>query len=200
MAKQSLKDTVPDNEIVRNGEVKNVPNYIFPDGEYAVTGKYRDYSLVTKRIAYRTGTEEDGVNNGKVIEYTTWEDYLCFSSTLEGIFDSYAKILKLSEFKKKKLMTDIKELIEINNKISDLITKTLSDYDKSFNKDQQETVELLDIKEHLKTSIDEANKTREELLKKNAEVDRLIETIKEKSVYIINRDKPKKHRDKKEEE
>jgi hypothetical protein len=25
----SLKDTVPDNEIIRNGEVRNLPNYIF---------------------------------------------------------------------------------------------------------------------------------------------------------------------------
>jgi len=44
----SLKDSVPDNEILRLGEIKNKPNYPFPDGEYGITGKYRDYSLVKK--------------------------------------------------------------------------------------------------------------------------------------------------------
>ena len=55
----SLKDTVPDSEIVRLGEIKNEPNYQI-DNDYGIKGGYRDYSLVKKRIAYRTGTKEDG--------------------------------------------------------------------------------------------------------------------------------------------
>ena len=196
----SLKDTVPDNEIIRNGEVRNEPNYMFPDGNFGITGKYRDYSLVTKRIAYRTGTKEDGDNFGKVIEYTVWEDYPCYVYKLSEVFREYANINNLTTFKTKKLMTSISELVEIENSTSELITQALIGFDTKMNKSQNETLELLDTKECLKNSIEEIKLMKNELIKKSDEVDRLIETIKAKSVYIINKDKPKKHRVPKEED
>ena len=142
----SLKDTVTDNEIVRNGEVRNEPNYQIDD-DYGITGCYKDRSLVKRRLAYRTGNKEDGINFGKIIEYEIWEDVPCYVSTLEGIFKSYAKIIDLTEFKTKKMMKNISELVEIHQHTDDKITKALRGIDTYMNKEQTEVCQLADVKD-----------------------------------------------------
>jgi hypothetical protein len=195
----SLKDTVPDSEIVRLGEIRNRPHYPFPDGLYGISGKYADFSLMCKRIAYRTGTEEDGVNCGKVIEYKMWEDYPCYISTLEGIFKAYAKILNLSEFKTKKMNGDIKELVEIHRKTQDTINKALSGIDKELNYYQEEICTLSDTKQRLLNDINDLKKIKEGIASKITDIDRMYEEIKDKRKIIVDVDKPKKHKIKEEE-
>ena len=63
--KQSLAETVDDSEIVDSGEVVAEPNILIDD-EYGISGNSRDYALVVKKIAHRTGKVEDGENEGKV--------------------------------------------------------------------------------------------------------------------------------------
>lgn len=197
---KSLKETVKDNEIVRNGEVRNKPDYPFPDGLYGITGKYGDYSLVMKRIAYRTGTEEDEKDCGKVIEYEVWEDYPCYVSTLEGIFKSYARILNLSEFKAKKMKGEISELVEIHKKTYNTINKALSGIDGHLNHYQEEVCTLADTKQRLLNDISELTDIKNSLSKKIDDIDKMYAEIKEKRTIIVNVDKPKNHRIPKEKE
>jgi hypothetical protein len=196
----NLKDSVPDSEIIRNGEVRNKPDYPFPDGLYGIKGKYADYSLVTKKLAYRTGTEEDGKYCGKVIEYELWEDYPCYVSTLEGIFKSYAKILNLSEFKTKKMMGDVSELVEIHKKTYDTINKALSGIDQYLSNEQNEICTLADTKQRLLNDIDDLTIIENNIRKKIVNIDRMYSEIKDKRKIIVEVDKPKKHKVKLEEE
>lgn len=199
--KVSLKETVPEDEIVKLGEVKNEPNYIMPDGLYGISGGYMDYSLVKKRIAYRTGNTDDAENEGKVIEYTTWEDVPCYKSTLQGIFEAYAKILNLSEFKRKKLMQSISDLIEINKKTKDKIYKSIGNYDVLFTNEQNDILSLLDKKESLLKDINDLQDIKEEYVKSLNDLEQLKNEIKERRKIIVqDMPKQKKHRLKLEEE
>jgi hypothetical protein len=199
MAKVSLKETVSDSEIVRLGEIRNKPDYPFPDGEYGITGKYADYSLVKKRIAYRTGTAEDGEYDGEVIEYEIWEDYPCYVSTLTGLFESYAKILNLTEFKTKKMKGEISELVAIHQKTHDMINAALKGYDEYLTKEQKEKCHKLDIIGSLEAYIDELKSNINTYRKYEADIERMYNEIKEKRKIIVEVDKPKKHKSKEEE-
>lgn len=189
----SLKDSVPDSEIVRLGEIRNKPDYPFPDGKFGIVGKQKDYSLVTKRIAYRTGTVEDGVNNGKVIEYEAWEDYPCYVGTLEAVFESYAKILNLSEFKNKKMIGEIRELVEIHQNTHNIINKALKGIDAYLTKEQLEICELADTKQRLLEDIAQLKNLKTDCIKVADEINQLHLDIKEKHKIIVDVDKPKKH-------
>jgi len=196
----SLKDSVPDSEIVRLGEVKNSPNYSFPDGNYGITGKYADYSLVKKRIAYRTGTEEDGINNGKVIEYAIFEDVPCYTSTIKGIFESYSQILNLTEFKTKKMKGEISELVEIHQHTQDIISEALKGFEEYLTKEQGKACELTDTIIHLENYIENLESRLDKYKKLDKEIENMYNAIKEKTTIIVNRDKPKNHRTPKENE
>lgn len=195
---KSLKETVSDNEIVRLGEIRNRPDYPFPDNEYGIAGKYKDYSLVNKRIAYRTGTVEDGVNVGKIIEYEVWEDYPCYVSTLEGIFKSYAKILNLTEFKTKKMNGEIAELVAIHRNTNEIINKALGGIDDFMNQEQGEICSLADTKQRLLSEISELKKIKESFVTIIKDVDNMYNEIKDKRKIIVDIDKPKSHKIKEE--
>ena len=194
----SLKDTVPDSEIVRLRKVKNPPNYQIDD-DYGITGGYADYALVKKRIAYRTGTEEDGVNCGRVIEYEIWEDYPCYVSTLEGIFEAYARILNLTEFKKKKMKGNISELVEIHQRTHDMINEALKGIDTYLSKEQEEVCTLADTKQELLNDIKELRQQKSEVIKILNDINKMYNEIKQAKVIIVDRDKPKKRRIKEDE-
>lgn len=194
----SLRDSVKDSEIIRLGEVKNEPNYRI-DENYGISGGYADYSLVKKRMACRKGTEDDGVNFEKVIEYEMWEDYPCYMSTLEGIFKSYAKFLNLSEFKTKKMNGDINELVAIHRNTNDAINKALSGLDSYVSGDKEEICNLVDIKQKLLGEISDLKKLKLDLTNKLKDIDDMYAEIKDKRKIIVDIDKPKKHKIKEEE-
>lgn len=189
----SLKDTVPDSEIVRNGEVKNPPNYQIDDN-YGITGGFRDYSLVKKRIAYRTGTKDDGANCNRIIEYEIWEDVPCYVSSFESIFNSYAKIINLTEFKTKKMKGNISELVEIHRNTQDMISKALKGIDTYMSKEQGEICSLADTKQRLLNDIKELQKQKNNITKILDDIDRMHKEVKKATAIIVDRDKPKKRR------
>ena len=195
----SLKDTVPDSEIVRNGEVKNPPNYQIDDN-YGITGGFRDYSLVKKRIAYRTGTKDDGANCNRIIEYEIWEDVPCYVSSFESIFNSYAKIINLTEFKTKKMKGNISELVEIHRNTQDMISKALNEIDTYISKEQGEICSLADTKQRLLNDIKELRQQKSEVIKILNDINKMHNEIKQARVIIVDRNKPKKHRVKLEDE
>lgn len=191
MAKRkTLKDTVPEDEIVDLGEIINEPNYPFPDGEYGITGGISDYSLVVKKIAYRTGTAEDGDNIGKVIRYENWVDYPSYHSDLVGIFKSYAKILNLSEFKKKKMKSDISELVNIHKNTYDIINTTLGDMVKPLSKEQESVALLLDMKQDLISEVNELRSSIKDLHELESEVTKELKKAR-KIVVDVNKTKKK---------
>jgi uncharacterized coiled-coil protein SlyX len=198
--KGSLKDTVKDEEIVRKGEETSKPTYPFPDGEYGMDSGYRDYSLVKKRIAYRTGKEEDGEDFGKVIEYTTWDDVPCYSSTPEGIFMSYKKLLNLSDFKSKKIIKGVQDLMDIANETDRKINEALKGYTDNLTKQQHEICDLTNSITELNQYVKEQQSRLDKYISMDKEVDKMYEKIKEKTTIIINRDKQKNHRMPKENE
>ena len=194
----SLKDTVADHEIVRLGEVKNEPNYIFPDGEFGIVGGYKDYSLVKKKLSYRTGTSEDGENEGKVIEYEAWQDYPCYVSTLEGIFESYIQILNLTEFKTKKMRSTIGELVGIHQRTDNMVSEALKGIDAYLSQEQSGVCNLADTKQRLLNDIKELQQQKDTYIKLQTDINRMYNEIKEARTIIVDRDKPKKHRIKEE--
>ena len=189
----SLKDTVPDSEIIRLGEVRNEPNYPIDDN-YGIAGGYDDYSLVKKRIAYRTGTEEDGINNKKIIEYEIWEDAPCYVSTLEAIFNAYAKKINLTEFKSKKMKGNISELVEIHRNTQNMISKALKGIDTYLSNEQTEVCQLADTKQRLLNDIEELQKQKNNITKILDDIDRMHKEVKKATAIIVDRDKPKKRR------
>jgi hypothetical protein len=194
-----LKDTVPDNEIVRNGEVRNEPIYPFPDGIYGISGEYRNYSLVKKRLAYRTGTEEDGINMNRVIEYAIWEDVPCYAANIEDIFESYAQILNLTEFKSNKLKGEIKELVDIHRHTDEMISTALKGFSEYLTNEQRKKCQLTDSIIGLEAYITQLKDRLDKYKKLDHEIDNMYKTIKEKTTIIVNRDKPKDHKVKLEE-
>lgn len=195
----SLKDTVPDSEIIRLGEVRNEPNYPIDDN-YGIAGGYDDYSLVKKRIAYRTGTKEDGQYESKIIEYAIYEDAPCYVSTFVDMFNAYAKKSNLTEFKTKKMKGDISELVEIQQHTQDKINKALKGIDAYLNKEQLEVCELADTKQRLLTDIEELKKQKSEVTKILHDINKMYKEIKEARTIIVDRDKPKNRRVKLEKE
>lgn len=190
----SLKDTVPENEIVISDQIINEPNYTFPDGEYGIVGKDRCYSLVKKRIAYRTGKEEDGINCGKVISYTIFEDAPCYTEDYVNLFDAYARILNLTEFKTKKIKGDISEVVEIHQRTNNMISEALKGIDTYLSKEQEEVCTLADTKQELLNDIKELRQQKSEVIKILNDINKMHNEIKQAKVIIVDRDKPKKRK------
>ena len=199
MAKIGLRDTVADSEIVRLGEIKNKPNYKI-DENYGITGGESDYALVKKRLACRTGTAEDGINAKKIIEYEMWDDDFCYVENFVKIFRAYAKKIKLTEFKTKKMNGDIKELIEIEQKTNDMINEALKGIDQYLNKEQEEVCVLADTKERLKIDISELQQQKKELASMIKNINVMYEEIKDKHKLVMSVDKPRNHKMPKEKE
>lgn len=98
----SLLEVTPPDQIFDLGEELNKPEFIFPkDEEFGISGRYRDYALVQMKYAARTGKEEDGEYNGKVIKYKKWED-INYASTFWSAIKNYIDYKSLSEFKARK--------------------------------------------------------------------------------------------------
>ena len=83
------------NNVVDLDEELNVPNILI-DEEFGISGKTYDYAVVQRKIAHRTGKEEDGVNKDKVIRYIRWEDCK-YSSTISGCLEIYKRTSNLNK-------------------------------------------------------------------------------------------------------
>lgn len=184
MAKQTLADTVDESEIVDLGEVENEPNILIDD-DFGITGKYLDYALVQRKVAHKTGKEEDGINNGKVIRYTKWEDCK-YSGDIFGCLRMYQKISNLNKISKLKSCKDFKVIEDIFKSTDDTINKFFKGYGDMSNQ-QQEMAGLIDMVNLLKLRIKESNKVFDA-------VQELHELVKAKRKIVINDTEPKKVR------
>ena len=188
MAKISLKDSVKEEEIIDLEEEINVPNILLegsPESGYGITGGYGDYSLVEKKIAYRSVKEEDNVDKKyKVIKYATWVDCPSYNSTLLECVNSWIN---------KRNLTKIKALKKAN----------FSEVEKIYNYTRQvvkKAMESLSFSDNAKSSavaIDNYNtilKETEDIKSIIKEANQLHELIKEKRKILIADTEPKKHR------
>ena len=191
MAKQTLADTVDESEIVDLGEEVNQPNFMIDD-ECGISGGYGDYALVQRKIAHRTGKEEDGVNNGKVIRYVTWVTVQphSYGRTPFDILNNYMEYISLQKFKKLNKSNNFNDVKQIY-----LDTKqTIRDCLKSS--------QFADDIKHQGALVDEIVQLKDELKRIKSilsEADELHELIKDKRRIIISDTEPKKHRVKLEE-
>ena len=181
--KQSLAETVDDSEIVDSGEVVAEPNILIDD-EYGISGGYRDYALVVKKIAHRTGKVEDGENEGKVIRYTKWED-VSYAGTIFECLRSYQDITNLTKIKALKNCKDYLEIEKIYKETNAKINQFLKHQDMS--KETKDAISLIDTINQLHN---ELNKAKEVIKDAND----FKAWIKEKRQILISDTEPKKHR------
>ena len=181
--KQSLADTVDESEIIESGEITSEPNIIIDD-EWGIRGGYRDYALVTKKIAHRTGKYEDGENEGKVIRYEKWEDVL-YCGTIFECLRSYQEVTNLSKIKALKNCKDYFEIEKIYKSTNATINSFLKHQDMV--EESKDIAKLLDTISQLQLELKRVHTIL-------AEADELHEKIKEKRQILINDTEPKKHR------
>lgn len=188
MAKITLKDSVNENEIVNSDKVVNEPNILLEESDesgYGIIGKYGDYSLVVKKIAYRSITDEDNFDKKyKVVKYATWVEYPCYNGTLLGIINDWIAKRNLSKIKALK-KADFSKVEEILNETKSIVEKAMNNIDVSDN-EKQSAIQSDNYNALL-------NKTKriKEIIK---EADSLHELVKEKRKIVIKDTEPKKHR------
>jgi len=194
MAKQTLADTVDESEIIdlTQTEEVNVPNILIDDN-YGIQGRYGDYSLLERVISLRTGKEEDGVNNGKVIRYISWNVVTphSYGRTIFDVLRNYSEYSNLTKIKALKKCKDFEVVENIYKSTNTTINKFLSTYT-NITKEQSTIAELIDMINKLKSEVATAKSVF-------VEVDELRELVKTKRKIVVG-DEPKKHRTKKEEE
>lgn len=172
--KMSLAETVDEKDIVDLGEEINIPNILI-DSNFGISGGYGDYALVQKKVAYRTGKEEDGINNGKVIKYLKWED-VNYAGNIVGIFNNYLNYVSLNKIKKLKKCDDFKVVADIYNEIQKTLTSCIKNI--CVSKDVKSSGLLIDELSSLKDDIAYIKSVRKE-----AEI--LEKMIKEKRKIIV---------------
>ena len=191
MAKETLASQVRTEDIIISNEEINIPNYLIDD-EYGILIDEYNSTLVERKIAYRTGKESDGENEGKVIQYISWTPVKThiYGRTVFDAFDNYAKYVTGRK---------IKELSKCTN--FDSVKQIYLDTQSAIRKAMKSTKFTSDIVEH-GTLIDEIAELKAKLKEVNdvlAEADELRDLIKSKRRIIIGETEPKKHRVKLEE-
>ena len=186
MAKETLASQVDPSEIIISNEEVGTPNYLIDD-TYAISGQYGDFALVERKTKYRTGKAEDGVNEGKVIQYIGWDTVSphSYGRTPFDILENYANYINLKKFKqlnKSQNFDDVKQIY--------------LDTQSTIRKAMKSTQFTSDIIEH-GTLINEISELKAKLKAINdvfKDADELRELIKDKRRIIIAETEPKKHR------
>ena len=181
--KQSLAETVDEDDIIIDDEISSEPNIIIDDN-FGIRGKFLDYALVTKKVAHRTGKKEDGDNEGKVIRYEKWDDVLYCKNIFECLH-VYQEVTNLSKIKALNNSKDFNVVEKIfkdtNRKIDNYLQcQTIS-------KEADEALNLLDTINQLKFELKEAK----EVIK---DANDFKKWLKEKKQIIIKDVEPTKHR------
>ena len=187
--KQTLADMVDESEIIISDEVVSEPNLMITE-DYGISGGYRDYALVQRKIAHRTGKEEDGENCGKVIRYTKWED-VNYAPTIFKCLQNYFDYVNLSKFKQLKFEQNFDKVREIYESTQSDIKKCLKDI--SLSKATTLCGELIDEIDKLKSELDESRAVIKE-------INDFREEFKKSRQILIKDTEPKKHRIPKEKE
>ena len=190
MAKQkgvkSLVETINPDEIIISDEEVGTVNFMIDDN-FAIQGSYGDYALVERKIKYRTGKEEDGVNNGKVIQYIGWDVVTphSYGRTPFDILNNYAEHINLKKFKQLNKETDFNAVKQIYLDTQSIIREAMKST--QFSSDIIEHGTLINEIAELKAKLKAINNVL-------AEADELREMVKEKRRVVIAETEPKKHR------
>ena len=184
--KQSLADTVDESEIIESGEELGSINYLI-DEDYAIRGNTGDFALMVRKIANRVGTEKDGENEGKVIQYEKWDVVKPFSygGTPFKVLENYADHINLKKFKKLDKCNDFGEVKKIYLDTQATIRKALREW--SMAKDNTECGMLLEEIADLRKQLNEAK----DLIK---EVNDFKAWMKSKRAELFKNVEPTKHR------
>lgn len=183
--------TAPEDIIETNDEMGSIPFFDIDD-EYAISGCYADMALVIRKKASKTGKEENNEDPTKVYTYYRWDE-LKYDSKISGVLDIYLKVNRLNKFKSQRTK-DIKDLIKIEQDLSDYIHKLL---DVKENEQFKQVCDLTDTVLYLKQQIADANKVLSEYKKLISDTE--IEFKKGKQIIIEHMPKQKKHKIKEEE-
>lgn len=191
MAKETLASTVRPEDIIVSNEEVGTPNFMI-DEDYGIQGGYGDYALIERKIKYRTGKEEDGINNGKVIQYIGWDVVTphSYGRTPFDILENYAEHINLRKFKQLNKCNDFNAVKQIYLDTQSTIRNAMKST--QFSSDIIEHGTLINEIAELKAKLKAINNVL-------AEADELRELIKSKRKIIITDTEPKKHRIKKEE-
>lgn len=186
------KETLNELEIVITDIETSPPNYLI-DNEFGISGGYGDYSLVKRKIKTKTGTKEDGVNEGKTIQYIGWDTVSphSYGRTIFDILNNYAEYINLKKFKQLNKSQNFDDVKQIYLDTQSTIRKAMKST--QFSSDIVEHGTLINEIAELKAKLKSIN----DVLK---DADELRELIKEKRRIVISETEPKKHRTKKEEE
>ena len=186
--KKNLASEVDESEIIISDEVLNPPNILIND-DFGISTGTCDYALVERKVAHRTGKEEDGKNCGKVIRYTRWDD-VNYGRTPFKCLENYFEYANLTKTKQLKMEKDFNKIADIYKETQNEVVTFMRQLDLS--KQTVETGTLMDEIYEMKDKLRQINKVLEE-------ADELHELIKDKRRIIINDTEPKKHRVKLEE-
>ena len=189
MAVKRLTDGVDEKDIIDLTDVEelNEPNILI-DEEFGITGKYSDYAVVQRKVAHRTGKEEDGVNKDKVIRYIRWEDCK-YSSTISGCLEIYKRTSNLNKISKLKKCRDFAVIESILKETNDVVDNFLKNHN-DLNSQQTQIADMMDIIDGFRLKIKEANKVF-------TLVSELHELVKAKRKIVIDDTEPKKPKFKK---
>lgn len=187
-----MLETIDEKDIiVTDEEVGNIPYFLIED-EYGVATGYDCDVLVIKKIAGRRGKAENGENPDKVYQYIKWEE-LKYLDSFEEAVETYEKV------KERKLNSnliksqELQELINIRLSIQNDIRQALQI--KSTDSQIKRVCNLTDTIKELKEQVREVKQGLAEL---NKLKDETMHDIKEARKIIVERDKPKQRRYKKE--
>ena len=180
------KETLNELEIVITDIETSPPNYLI-DNEFGISGGYGDYSLVKRKIKTKTGTKEDGVNEGKTIQYIGWDTVSphSYGRTIFDILNNYAEYINLKKFKQLNKCTNFDEVKQIYLDTQSTVRKAMKST--QFSSDVRTQATLIDEIAELKAKLKEVNDVL-------AEADELRDLIKSKRRIIIGETEPKKHR------
>ena len=122
--KESLLETTPkDKIVVTDKEEGSIPFFEFDD-EYGIAVDQFQYILVQKKISGRTVTDENG--NEYVESYIKWDTSKAkYSSTVEGIIDSYISVIEKKKLKDLRTK-DMNDIIKVRLEIKAIIEKAFN--------------------------------------------------------------------------
>ena len=190
--KKLQTETMDESEIVDmldNDDESAQPNFLITD-DYGGIVQQKDYALVKRVLANRTGTKTDGENEGKVIKYYKWQK-IAYVNSVFSVLQSYERVANAEKLRKLSMCKDYKIIGDIMRETQEEINNCIRQLGMTDN--MTNNAKMIDDLKLLHSKLNQVNKVLEE-------ADEFHELIKEKRQILIKDIEPKKHRTPKEKE
>ena len=190
--KKLQTETMDESEIVDmldNDDESAQPNFLITD-DYGGIVQQKDYALVKRVLANRTGTKTDGENEGKVIKYYKWQK-IAYVNSVFSVLQSYERVANAEKLRKLSMCKDYKIIGDIMRETQEEINNCIRQLGMTDN--MTNNAKMIDDLKLLHSKLNQVNKVLEE-------ADEFHELIKEKRQILIKDTEPKKHRTPKEKE